>query len=65
MEGNHDVLVAAYIQWEDGEGMIHAEILNALGGYKALWQKVSLVPAASRVGKKRFLILSFNRQVFG
>jgi hypothetical protein len=51
MEGNHDVLEAAYIQCEDGEGMIHAEIFHALGGYKALWQKVSLVPAASRVGK--------------
>jgi hypothetical protein len=32
--------------------MIHAEIVHALGGHKALWQTVSLVPSASRVGKK-------------
>jgi len=51
MEGNHDVLVAAYIQREDGEGIIHAEIFHALGGYKALWQKVSLVQPRAELEK--------------
>ena len=64
MEGNHDFVVPGYIQRDDGKGMIHAEIFHALGGYKAHWRKVPLVQPRAEL-EISFLILSFNRQVFG